>query len=147
MSYHSKLLFESILASLDESPSRTLVDISQRLRVSRRIIEKAISASTGGTFKQLREEMLLTRVRGLFASDPTLAIKELGFVVGFKSPSSFARAIKRSSGFSPEELRIRVVRELPVAQTLEHSIGNRSARWAPEQGQGRGLLRKVSNLH
>jgi len=127
MSYHPALLFETVLASLYESPSKTLADISQSLRVSRRTIEKAVSVSTGGTFRRLREEILLTTVRRLFVSQPTLAIKELGFAVGFKSATSFARAIKRSSGFSPEELRIRVARELPVAQTPEHLIVNLSA--------------------
>ena len=127
MSYDSRLLFETVLASLYESPSKTLVDISQSLRVSRRTIEKAVSVSTGGTFRRLREEILLTTVRRLFVSQPTLAIKELGFAVGFKSATSFARAIKRSSGFSPEELRIRVARELPGAHTPEHLIVNLSA--------------------
>ena len=127
MSYDSRLLFETVLASLYESPSKTLVDISQSLQVSRRTIEKAVSVSTGGTFRRLREEILLTTVRRLFVSQPTLAIKELGFAVGFKSATSFARTIKRSSGFSPEELRIRVARELPVAHTPEHLIVNLSA--------------------
>jgi transcriptional regulator GlxA family with amidase domain len=112
MSYDSRLLFEAISISLHESPSKTLLDISKNLRVSRRTIEKAISSSTGGTFRQFREEILLRSVRSLCVSQPTLAIKELCFAVGFKSARSFARAIKRVSGSSPEEFRFRVAREL-----------------------------------
>src|SRR5713101_6693981 len=112
MSYDPRLLFEEISICLHESPSKTLLDISNNLQVSRRTIEKAISTSTGGTFRRLREEILLTRFRSLCASQPTLAIKELCFAVGFKSATSFARAIKRACGSSPEELRFRVVGEV-----------------------------------
>ena len=119
MSYDPRLLFEEISICLHESPSKTLLDISKNLRVSRRTIEKAISTSTGGTFRRLREEILLTNVRSLFVSQPTLAIKELCFAVGFKSATSFARAIKRASGSSPEELRFRVVGEVLDAHDTE----------------------------
>ena len=122
MSYDPRLLFQEISVCLRESPSKTLVEISQNLRVSRGTIEKAVSTSTGETFRRLREEILLTKVRSLFASQPTLAIKELSFAVGFKSATSFARAIKRASGSSPEELRFRVVRELLDAQDRGRTV-------------------------
>jgi len=124
MSYDPRLLFQEISVCLRESPSKTLVEISQNLRVSRGTIEKAVSTSTGETFRRLREEILLTKVRSLFASQPTLAIKELGFEVGFKSARSFARAIKRASGSSPEELRFRVARELLDAHETRSMVGN-----------------------
>jgi AraC-like DNA-binding protein len=124
MSYEAKLLFEEISVCLHNSPSKTLVDISRSLRVSRRTIEKAVSISTGRTFRRIREEILLTNVRSLIASQPTLAIKELCFAVGFKSASSFARAIKRACGSSPEELRFRVARELLDSQNTGRTVGN-----------------------
>lgn len=112
MSYTPKLLFGKIVDSLDESPSRTLGDLARNLKVRRQTIEGAIQFVTGGTFELLRQEILLVQIRTLFASEPTLSIKELGFSLGFKSPTSFARSVKRASGFSPEELRIRVARDL-----------------------------------
>jgi AraC-like DNA-binding protein len=122
MSYDPRLLFEEISICLRESPSKTLLDISNNLQVSRRTIEKAISTSTGGTFRRLREEILLTRFRSLCASQPTLAIKELCFAVGFKSATSFARAIKRACGSSPEELRFRVVGEVLDAHNRGRTV-------------------------
>ncbi len=122
MSYDPRLLFEEISICLHESPSKTLLDISNNLQVSRRTIEKAISTSTGGTFRRLREEILLTRFRSLCASQPTLAIKELCFAVGFKSATSFARAIKRACGSSPEELRFRVVGEVLDAHNRGRTV-------------------------
>jgi AraC-like DNA-binding protein len=124
MSYDPRLLFEEISVYLQESPSKTLVDISQSMRVSRRTIEKAVSISTGETFRRLREGVLLARVKSLFESRPTLTIKEVCFAVGFKSSSSFARAIKRACDSSPEELRFRVARELLRPQDSGRTVGN-----------------------
>ncbi len=112
MPYDPRLLRAKISICLHQSRSKTLLDISKNLQCGRRTIEKPVSTSTGGTFRRLREEILLTRVRSLCTSQPPLAIKELCFAVGFKSATSFARAIKRACGSSPEELRFRVVREL-----------------------------------
>lgn len=112
MSYAPKLLFGKIVDALDESPSRTLGDLARNLKVRRQTIDGAIKFVTGGTFELLRQEILLVQIRTLFASEPTLPIKELGFALGFKSATSFARSVKRASGFSPEELRIRVARDL-----------------------------------
>ncbi len=111
MSYDPRLLFERILTCLQESPCKTLEDLSQSLRLSERTIQKAVNLSAGKSF---------------FEEQPELPIKEVSFGVGFKSASSFARAVKRACGLSPEELRSRVAHELPIAQTLEHSSVNRS---------------------
>jgi AraC-like DNA-binding protein len=122
MSYTPKLLFGKIVDSLDESPSRTLGDLARNLKVRRRTIEGAIKFVTGGTFELLRQEILLVQIRTLFASEPTLSIKGLSFSLGFKSPTSFARSVKRASGFSPEELRIRVARDLSVSKPNKQSL-------------------------
>ena len=119
MSYDPRLLFERIFASLQESPCKTLIDLSQSLHLSERTIQKAVSLSTGRSFRFLRDEVILTRVKWLFTAQPEVPIKELSSSVGFKSASSFARAVKRASGLSPEELRSRVAHEHPTAATFE----------------------------
>ena len=106
MSYNSKLLFEKINVCLDESPCITLRELSQRLRVSGRTIERSCRLSFGKSFRRFRQETLVTRVTRIFELEPDIAIKELSYGVGFKSTSSFARAIKRASGLRPEQLRI-----------------------------------------
>ena len=126
MSYDPRLLFERILTCLQESPCKTLEDLSQSLRLSERTIQKAVNLSTGRSFRFVRDEVILIRVKWLFEEQPELPIKEVSFGVGFKSASSFARAVKRACGLSPEELRSRVAHELPIAQTLEYSSVNRS---------------------
>lgn len=131
MSYDPRLLFEKILACLDANPCKTLRDLSQSLHISEGTIQKAVQLSTGKGFRLLRDEVILTRVKWLFAEQPEVPIKELSFGIGFKSASSFARTIRRASGLSPEELRSGVG-ELPVIRTLEHSLVDRPANGPPK---------------
>jgi AraC-like DNA-binding protein len=105
VSYNQALLFETISLHLHRNPSTSLGDLSGQLRVSRRTIQTVIIVKTGKGFTNLRKEMLLAKVRNLFMSQPAWAIKEVSFAVGYRSARSFARAIKRACGSSPEELR------------------------------------------
>src|SRR5437016_14088152 len=105
MSYDPKLLFEQISDSLNENPRKTLEELSQNLRVSKRTIRKTVRLATGGNFRRYRENVLMERVKGFFAVQPGVAIKVLSIDLGFKSPSSFARAVRRASGSCPGELR------------------------------------------
>ena len=112
-----KFILNAILLSLHRSPSRLLGEFARELRVSQRTIEKAIIAASGKTFRELREEILVERVRSAFASEPTRGIKGLASELGYKSARSFARAIERACGSSPQELRSRVIRDLAAVET------------------------------
>ena len=112
MSYDRDLLFNKIASCLREKPCSTLDDLSQCLHVSRQTIQNVVSMSVGKTFKRLREDIFLAHVRHYFGSMPTLSIKELSYCIGFKSASSFARVIRRTCGFTPEELRSHIAREV-----------------------------------
>ena len=116
MSYDPRLLFEQLSACLKENPRKTLEQLAQSLRVSKRTIKKTVRLATGGNFRQYREGVLMDRVKGFFAVQPGVAIKVLSIDLGFKSPSSFARAVRRASGSCPGELRIVVGGELPRAE-------------------------------
>jgi AraC-like DNA-binding protein len=122
MSYDHRILFQTVLQCLHRSPCSSLGDLSRELGISQRTLQMSINTATGKPFRDLREEILISRVRGFFISRPTLTIKELSFAVGYKSARSFARAIKRACGISPEELRSSIadavltpkVRSIPV---------------------------------
>jgi len=116
MSYDPKLLFEQISVCLNENPRKTLEELAQSLRVSKRTIKKTVRSLTGGNFRHYREEVLMERVKGFFAMQPGAAIKVLSIDLGFKSPSSFARAVRRASGACPGELRTFVAGETPAAE-------------------------------
>lgn len=104
-------LLDAILLHLRQTPCGLLGDLALELRVSRRTIENSVHLGTGKTFRDLRKKILVERVRNILALDPTMPVKELSFVVGFKSASSFSRAIKCACGSSPEELRSHSLRE------------------------------------
>jgi len=116
MSYDPRMLFEQISLSLNENPRKTLEELARSLQVSKRVIKKTVRSSTGGNFRRYREEVLMERVKDFFAMQPGTAIKVLSIDLGFKSPSSFARAVRRASGACPGELRSFAACELPGAE-------------------------------
>jgi AraC-like DNA-binding protein len=118
MSYDYKLLCEEISLYLHRHPSCSLAALSRELGVSPRTIQQAVNTVTGKGFRNLRGEILVATVKGLLISGPTLAIKELSFQVGYRSPRSFARAIRHASGVSPQELRSSIAEKLSVTPHL-----------------------------
>lgn len=111
MLHEHEFLFDAVLYHLYQTPYCLLGDLALQLRVSRRTLENCIHLAAGKTFRDLRREILLDRVRSILVSNPAISVKELSFTVGFKSSSSFSRAIKRACGFCPEELRSHAVRD------------------------------------
>jgi hypothetical protein len=75
MSYDFRLLFETVSASLHEKPRQTLREISDKLRVSDRTIEKAVHTITGRSFKCYRETVFLSEIGRLFVAQPNVPIK------------------------------------------------------------------------
>jgi AraC family transcriptional regulator len=124
MSYDPELLFEKISAHLRKTPCRTLCSLSRSLHISRQTLEKAVYASTRGTFGHLRDQILLALVRDYFVSAPNMAIKEVAFALGFASASSFARTIKRLCGCSPEGFRSRITHRASSGCTNDSSSDN-----------------------
>lgn len=111
-SYTQRQLFSRITLSLQSKPHCSLAELSRELRVGRRTIQNAVSAVTGKRFRDLRDEVLLEKVKGLLASAPSAAIKEVSFEVGYRSPCAFARAVRRACGISPRQLRSRILEEV-----------------------------------
>lgn len=109
MSCKHDLLVDIVLRRLRLAPSTLLDDLIGELQVSRRTLQNAINMITGKTFRELRDELLVERVKSLLEFDPTRGIKELSFKLGFKSPRSFARAINRACGLSPTQLRSEII--------------------------------------
>jgi len=129
------MIFHNILLFLQRTPSISLELLSQELQVSRRTIQKAIVMSAGKNFRDLREEILISRVKTLFLAKPHLTIRALSFAVGYESPRSFARAIRRACGSSPEELRCSTGKE--VLNRLERTISLEPAETNPTESWSR----------
>jgi AraC-like DNA-binding protein len=112
MSYDYDLLYRRILLRMLKDPCISVDELAQELKVSRRTIQEVIRLRAGKSYRTLREVILVAKTRQLFADEPFLAIKEVSFAVGFLSARSFARAIKRACGVSPEVLRSCVLAQL-----------------------------------
>jgi len=91
--------------------------LSQELQVSRRTIERTVFTAFRKTFQGLRKQILIERLTAIFASHPSVAIKQVSFDLGYNSPSAFARAVKCACGRSPEQLRSRIIGDLLSRRT------------------------------
>ena len=112
MPHTHNLIFNAVLLRLQRAPCVTLIDLSRDLRASQQTIQKSICIASGKTFRDLRVELLVERVKSLLESHPTRSIKEMSFDLGYKSPRSFARAVKRACGSAPAQLRSRIIFQL-----------------------------------
>lgn len=112
MSSKQDLLLDAVIRRLNRAPFTSLGDLARELHVSTRTLQNVIKLATGGTFRRLRDELLVARVKSLLESDPTRAIKGLSSELGCKSPRSFARTVKQACGSSPEQLRSRIILHL-----------------------------------
>lgn len=122
MSYERRFLCEIVLLGLHDLPYKSLGAVSRELKVSPRTIENALDSVIRKTFRQLQREAMLLKVRHLLERQPTASIKELSFAVGYKSPRSFARAIRRVTGFAPNELRSRIVDQILMGKSAAGSV-------------------------
>jgi len=112
MSYDQRLLFNHVLTALRRTPICSLGVLSRELGVSVRTIEAVVSHCAGKGFRDLRQEALVAEVKALLAERPARAIKEISYAMGYNSPRSFARAVKRVCGLTPEQLRYRAGHDL-----------------------------------
>ncbi len=102
----SAMAQERVRAVLHEAlPSGrfTMIDIARRLAMSRRTLQRRLSAE-GTTFQQI-----LTRVRETLARhylmETPLSCTQIAFLLGFEDPNSFFRAFHDWTGSTPERLR------------------------------------------
>src|SRR5437773_7951311 len=105
-----------IAVSLRRNPSSPLGKLSRELHVSRRTIQNAVHSVTGKTFRDLRGEILLARIKNLLVSAPNSTIRKLSLKAGYRSPRAFARAVRRTCGVSPQQLRTRIAKELLASE-------------------------------
>jgi len=90
---------------LEGSPWLGLRAVSHVLGVERHTVERAFQLNTGRSFRAFRRDLLLQRAKDLLGSGPTSPIKEITFLLGYKSERAFARFIRSMVGCCPCELR------------------------------------------
>lgn len=91
-----------LAAALPEGEA-TLADISARLRMSERSLQRRLAhegASFDGLLDDLRRELAARHL-----ADPKIAIAEVAYLLGYSEPSAFHRAFRRWTGMTPSEAR------------------------------------------
>ena len=129
MSYDHGLLYLRVSLGVQRKPNSSLRELSRELHVSRRTIQNVVISITGKSFREMQEELLLARIQAILQARPGVTIKELSRDVGYRSPRSFARAVRRVCGASPEELRAWIAREVVSCErSVEKSFSMISSR-------------------
>ena len=105
MSYCLKVLYERVEVALFASPRTSLSALAQQLRVERHTIERAVAHATGKTFRELQTRLTLAKALDLLAAEPNRPIKEIAFLLGYKSAGAFSRFVKKRCGRSPQAIR------------------------------------------
>ncbi len=83
-----------------------LEDLANMLCINRHTLQNAVKVSTGKTFRNYKQEMLLRRATDLFCRDGLLTQKQIAAMLGYSSREAFTRFIKRKTGLSPKLLRL-----------------------------------------
>jgi AraC-like DNA-binding protein len=125
LSYDPGLLYRTVTKRLSSDPSISVDDLARELKVCRRTVTTTVASFSGTTFREFRGRFIVARVCMLLLNQPSTAIKELAFATGYKSPRSFARAVRRTCGTSPHELRA----------SLVAAVGSQSGGLAPPPEQ------------
>ncbi|WP_380878028.1 putative transcriptional regulator, AraC family protein [Sphingomonas sp. DBB INV C78] len=85
-----------------DMPPPTVSELASLVRLSPRHLSRAWRASTGTTLSDAVEDSRQARAEALIrAGDRQL--KEIAYLLGFSSPSSFSTAFRRRTGMSPQE--------------------------------------------
>ena len=105
MAYDRHQIFERVDTLLSRTPRLSLSKISHELNVERHTVEKLVRMETGKSFRQFRQEKLFAAASNLLDSEPAKSIKEISFLLGYASPSAFARFVRAFCGRSPMQVR------------------------------------------
>ncbi len=90
-------------------------DMAELCGLSAYRFSRVFREETGTTFQAHLVSLRLERAKALL-DNPSASITDIGYTVGFNSPSYFARAFRRTFGISPSEFRKRARNVHPIDQ-------------------------------
>ncbi len=107
MAYDLRGLSKQVEACLLSSPRVALTILAKQLKVECHTIERPVRRARGKSFRELQRRILLKKAINLLGLEPARSIKEIAFLLGFKSAQAFSHFIKRTHKSSPTQLRLR----------------------------------------
>jgi AraC-like DNA-binding protein len=112
MAYDARLVVQVAAAALVAAPARRLGAVAAACGVSRHTLVRACLKCGAGSARDLRDAVLHRRMHALMTAAPPKTIKEISDALGFSTPQSFARWLKRADGVVPQSLRGELCRRL-----------------------------------
>jgi AraC-like DNA-binding protein len=85
----------------------TLGTLARVLASSPRQIQRAYADFGGTSFREDLRARRLQAAAELLAAQPSIAVGEVGRLVGYRHPAQFARAFRAGHGVTPGEFRVR----------------------------------------
>ena len=95
-------LFQRIIIASSERRT-SVTDVARTVGIDRHALAKNVKVFTGQSFLVFHRSLLLERARLLLRQDRV--VKEIAFELGFATPQSFHRFIRKTSGVTPLALR------------------------------------------
>jgi len=117
MSYNAHLVVRSAIAHMQAAPARPLTSVAAQCGVSRHTLARAFLRGGTAPVALVRRLCLRRKIETLMTSIPPKSIKEISDGLGFATPRSFARWLKREDGVAPRALRDALCRRLELEQS------------------------------
>ena len=108
MAYENQALVRVAIGMLRASPARTVSSVAQACHVSRHTLNRAFVSYCGATVRDVRRGCLRDAAEDVLSNEGSLSIKEISAGLGFATPRSFARWVRRENGLAPSALRARL---------------------------------------
>jgi AraC-like DNA-binding protein len=105
MAYDLVNLSRWISSELDKRPRTSLAILAREAAVDRHTIHKAIRLTGKKSFRRLQSDILRIKAIELMTGSSNLSIKEISYLLGYRSSRAFSRFIRQGYDKSPSELR------------------------------------------
>jgi AraC-like DNA-binding protein len=105
MAYDLVNLYKWVSSELDRRPRTSLALLAREAAVDRHTIHKAIRLTGKTSFRRLQSEVLRSKTIELMASSSDRSIKEISYLLGYRSSRSFSRFVRQGYDKTPSELR------------------------------------------
>jgi transcriptional regulator GlxA family with amidase domain len=86
----------------------TVADVAEEVGLSASRFEHILKEATGHTFKQHARRIRVRQAKTLL-QDWHLSLKQIAYLTGYSSPSSFSRAFRNCVRRSPSQYRMTIV--------------------------------------
>jgi len=118
MAYEFTTLITIAVRHLSRAPATRLGPLAVVCGVSRHTLGRALRTETAMSYRQFQRQRLSARVDHLLQEMRPRSIKEIAFALGFATPQSFAKWLKRTTGCTPIVWRRKLVADAQKADVV-----------------------------